>query len=83
MLQFERLRDVKPGETIFIEKDGVLHTREHRGEARHTPCIFEFVYFARPDSILDNLSVYKARLRMGEQLAGKIVRIFPTTTSMS
>jgi amidophosphoribosyltransferase len=77
VLQFQRLRDVKPGETVFIEKDGVLHTREHRGESRHTPCIFEFVYFARPDSILDNLSVYKARLRMGEQLAGKIVRDFP------
>ena len=77
VLQFERLRDVKPGETVFIETDGTLHTREHRGKAAHTPCIFEFVYFARPDSILDNLSVYKARLRMGEQLAGKIVRDFP------
>jgi amidophosphoribosyltransferase len=77
VLQFERLRDVKPGETVFIETDGTLHTREHRGKTPHTPCIFEFVYFARPDSILDNLSVYKARLRMGEQLAGKIVRDFP------
>jgi amidophosphoribosyltransferase len=77
VLQFERLRDVKPGETVFIENDGVLHTREFNGETKHTPCIFEFVYFARPDSILDDLSVYKARLRMGEQLAGKIVRDFP------
>ncbi|MDH3409847.1 MAG: amidophosphoribosyltransferase [Gammaproteobacteria bacterium] len=77
VLQFERLRDVQPGETVFIENQGVLHTRKYRGEVRHTPCIFEFVYFARPDSILDNLSVYKARLRMGEQLAGKIVRDFP------
>ena len=77
VLQFERLRDVKPGETVFIEAGGVLHTRENRDEVAHTPCIFEFVYFARPDSILDNLSVYKARLRMGEQLAGKIVRDFP------
>lgn len=77
VLQFERLRDVKPGETIFIENGGRLHSREHRGEARHTPCIFEYVYFARPDSILDNISVYKSRLRMGEQLAGKIVREFP------
>jgi amidophosphoribosyltransferase len=77
VLQFKRLRDVKPGETVFIENDGTLHTREHRDKTRHTPCIFEFVYFARPDSILDNLSVYKTRLRMGEQLAGKIVRDFP------
>ena len=77
VLQFERLRDVKPGETVFIENGGVLHTREHGATTKHTPCIFEFVYFARPDSILDDLSVYKARLRMGEQLAGKIVRDFP------
>jgi len=77
VLQFERLRDVKPGEAIFIENDGVLHTREYSGETSYSPCIFEFVYFARPDSIIDNLSVYKARLRMGEQLAGQIVREWP------
>lgn len=76
-LQFERLRDVKPGECVFIRNDGVLNARDYAGDVRHTPCIFEYVYFARPDSILDNLSVYKARLRMGEQLAGKIVRDFP------
>ena len=77
VLQFERLRDVQPGETVFIENAGVLHSRRPTDNVRHTPCIFEFVYFARPDSILDNLSVYKTRLRMGEQLAGKIVRDFP------
>jgi amidophosphoribosyltransferase len=77
VLQFDRLRDVKPGETIYIENAGRLHSREHRAKVRHTPCIFEYVYFARPDSILDDISVYKARLRMGEQLAGKIVREFP------
>jgi amidophosphoribosyltransferase len=77
ILQFERVRDVQPGETLFIENDGSLHSRAYAGETRHTPCIFEFVYFARPDSILDNLSVYKARLRMGEELAGKIIRDFP------
>jgi amidophosphoribosyltransferase len=76
-LQFEPLRDVRPGECIYIENDGVLNTRDYPGEVRHTPCIFEHVYFARPDSILDNISVYKARLRMGEELAGKIVRDFP------
>lgn len=77
ILRFKRLRDVRPGETVFIDTAGVLHSREQSGDVKHTPCIFEFVYFARPDSILDNLSVYKTRLRMGEQLAGKIVRDFP------
>jgi len=77
VLQFERLRDVRPGECVFIENDGILQCRDFDGETRHTPCIFEYVYFARPDTILDDLSVYKARLRMGEQLAGKIVREFP------
>jgi amidophosphoribosyltransferase len=76
-LQFKRMRDVAPGEAVFIENDGTLHSHRPSLAARHTPCIFEFVYFARPDSILDDLSVYKARLRMGEQLAGKIIREFP------
>jgi len=76
-LQFNRVRDLRPGECLFIENDGVLNARDYPGEVRHTPCIFEYVYFARPDSILDDLSVYKTRLRMGEQLAGKIVRDFP------
>jgi amidophosphoribosyltransferase len=77
VLQFKRMRDLRPGEAVYIENEGELHSRDYDGDTRHTPCIFEFVYFARPDSILDNLSVYKARLRMGEQLAGKIVRDFP------
>ena len=76
-LQFNCVRDLRPGECLFIENDGVLNARDYPGEVRHTPCIFEYVYFARPDSILDDLSVYKTRLRMGEQLAGKIVRDFP------
>jgi amidophosphoribosyltransferase len=77
ILRFKKLRDLRPGETVFIENNGELHSREHQGPVRHTPCIFEFVYFARPDSIIDDLSVYKARLRMGEQLAGQIVREWP------
>ena len=75
--QFERSRDVQPGECVFIENDGTFHSGEYQGETRHTPCIFEYVYFARPDSIIDKISVYKSRLRMGEELAGKIVRDFP------
>ncbi|MDH3533259.1 MAG: amidophosphoribosyltransferase [Gammaproteobacteria bacterium] len=77
VLQFDRIRDVRPGETVFIENDGIFHSHERKAVAPHTPCIFEFVYFARPDSILDDLSVYKTRLRMGEELAGNIVRNFP------
>jgi amidophosphoribosyltransferase len=77
ILQFKRTRDVRPGETIVVENSGELYSQDFEGEIRHTPCIFEYVYFARPDSILDDISVYKARLRMGEQLAGKIVREFP------
>jgi amidophosphoribosyltransferase len=75
--QFEKMRDIRPGEAIFIDMDGNLHNHAYSGETRYSPCIFEFVYFARPDSVIDGLSVYKARLRMGEQLAGKIVREWP------
>jgi len=75
--QFQIDRDVKPGEVIFIENNGKLHSRIYSGETSYSPCIFEFVYFARPDSVIDKLSVYKARLRMGEELAGQIVRKWP------
>ena len=75
--QFDHVRDVRPGECVYIENDATFHSAKFKGETRHTPCIFEYVYFARPDSILDNISVYKSRLRMGEELAGKIVRDFP------
>ena len=75
--QFQIDRDILPGEVIFIENNGTLHERIYSGETSYSPCIFEFVYFARPDSVIDNLSVYKARLRMGEELAGQIVRQLP------
>ena len=74
---FELLRDVLPGEAVFIDSSGALHTRQCAPAERHSPCIFEYVYFARPDSIIDNISIYKARLRMGEALADRILRLRP------
>ena len=76
-LGFEVERDVRPGEAVFIDTRGAVHSRESAKPAGYSPCIFEYVYFARPDSIIDRLSVYKARLRMGEQLAAKILRLRP------
>lgn len=77
VLGFDLIRDIEPGEAVFIEKTGVLHTRQCSDEIDHCPCIFEYVYFARPDSIIDRISVYKARLRMGEKLADKVLREWP------
>ena len=76
-LGFEVLRDVLPGEAVFIDTHGQLHTRQCVPAQRRSPCMFEYVYFARPDSIIDNISVYKARLRMGEALADRILKLRP------
>jgi amidophosphoribosyltransferase len=76
-LGFELERDILPGEAVYIEQDGTLHSKQCGAQKGHTPCVFEFVYFARPDSIIDGISVYKSRLRMGERLAAKILREKP------
>jgi amidophosphoribosyltransferase len=75
-LGFKLIRDVNPGEAIFIDMDGNCHTRQcHMPNL--APCIFEYVYFARPDSIMDGVSVYETRLKMGDKLAGKVLREYP------
>lgn len=73
-LGFEIVRDIAPGEAVFIDLNHNLHTKQCTQKTKYTPCIFEYVYFARPDSIIDNISVHKARMRMGEKLAKKIVQ---------
>lgn len=77
VLGFERLRDVAPGEGVVITARGELHARQCAPAEAHAPCIFEYVYFARPDSMIDDISVHKARMRMGVTLGEKILRLRP------
>ncbi len=74
---FEMIADLKAGEAIYIENNGQVHLRQCAENSRLTPCIFEYVYMARPDSVIDDIYVYKARLRMGVNLAQKILRERP------
>ena len=71
---FRVLRDVGPGEAVFIDQDGHFHSQPCAPQASLNPCIFEYVYLARPDSLIDGASVYETRLNMGETLAHKIKR---------
>ncbi len=77
ILGFVRVRDVKPGECVVVTARGELHTQQCAEPQVHAPCIFEYVYFARPDSMIEEISVHKARMRMGVTLAQKILRERP------
>lgn len=74
---YELVRDLKPGEAIFIDHSGNFFSKQCAENPKLTPCIFEYVYFARPDSIIDEISVYKSRLRMGTKLVAKMLRERP------
>jgi len=73
-LNFKVMRDVAPGEAILVDESGNFHSRVCAPNAELNPCIFEFVYLARPDSVIDGISVYESRRNMGKSLADKIVR---------
>jgi amidophosphoribosyltransferase len=74
---FSFVRDLLPGEAVFISLDGKVSCEVCSPPAGHAPCIFEYVYFARPDSVLEGVSVYHARLKMGEYLGDKLARSSP------
>ena len=76
-LGFEKLRDVEPGEAIYIDKNGTMFSQQCSDDPKRRPCIFEYVYFSRPDSKIDEISVYKSRMRMGTKLARQIKKIRP------
>jgi amidophosphoribosyltransferase len=76
-LGFTLINDVAPGEAVYIDMHGVLHRRQCSLSAELHPCIFEHVYFARPDSLMDGVSIYKTRMRQGEALARKILKERP------
>ncbi|TNF62188.1 MAG: amidophosphoribosyltransferase [Burkholderiales bacterium] len=74
---FDLERDVRPGEALFIDARGQLHMEDCADAVGHHPCIFEYVYLARPDSVLDGISVYQARLNLGKTLAKRVISTVP------
>ncbi|MEX1167352.1 MAG: amidophosphoribosyltransferase, partial [Hydrogenophaga sp.] len=74
---FDLLRDVAPGEAVFIGEQGEMHFQQCADQTSHKPCIFEYVYLARPDSVMDGISVYQARLNLGKTLAKRVVSTVP------
>ena len=76
-LDFESVEDIKPGEAIILNENGELMRRRVVRKNSHTPCLFEFVYFSRPDSSIDDISIHKSRLRMGDFLGDKILKEYP------
>jgi amidophosphoribosyltransferase len=77
VLGFKLMGDVAPGEAIYIDLAGQLHKKQCVPTKSHSPCVFEYIYLARPDSVIDNIPVYKARINMGKRLAQKIKRDRP------
>ncbi len=75
--QHKLVRDIAPGEAVFIDLQSTLHTKNCADHASLNPCIFEYVYLARPDSVMDGISVYQARLNMGETLAKRVISTVP------
>lgn len=78
MLDFDLIDDIGPGEGFIVTMEGKVHRKICAPDRKYSPCIFELVYLARPDSMIDGISVYKTRLRMGEGLARKIQREWPS-----
>ncbi len=76
-LDFKIIDDIAAGETIFISKEGKMSRCKSQKATKHSPCIFEYVYLARPDSVIDKVSVHKARQRMGTYLGEKILGLYP------
>ena len=74
ILDFEFMRDVDPGEAIYITQDGQLYSQQCSDNPQYYPCIFEYVYFARPDSLMNGVSVYQSRILMGQKLGQKIAK---------